>query len=51
MKQGEGQGDEEVQILEDIACLVFLDDQLEDLEKVRNEDKIGSVLKKDLGAK
>lgn len=40
--------DEEAQILEDAACLVFLDDQFEDFEKKPeiDEDKIIGILKK-----
>lgn len=38
--------DEESQILEDVACLVFLDDQFEDFEKEHDEEKIISILKK-----
>lgn len=46
MKKGEGEGNEEVQVLEDVACLVFLDDQFEAFEKEHNEDKIVSILRK-----
>jgi hypothetical protein len=39
--------DEESQILEDVACLVFLDDQFEEFEKGMNdEDKTVGILKK-----
>lgn len=40
--------DEETQILEDVACLVFLDDQFDDFEKKPeiDEDKIVGILKK-----
>lgn len=38
--------DEETQILEDVACLVFLDDQFEEFEKLHNEDKIVMILRK-----
>ena len=38
--------DEESQILEDVACLVFLDDQFEDFEKEHDEEKIVSILRK-----
>jgi hypothetical protein len=41
--------DEETQILEDVACLVFLDDQFEQFEKEHDEDKIVSILKKTWG--
>ena len=46
LKKGEGQGDYEVQVLEDVACLVFLDDQFEAFEKEHDEDKIVSILRK-----
>ena len=49
LKKGEGQGDEEVQVLEDVACLVFLDDQFEAFEKEHDEDKIVSILRKTWG--
>ena len=40
--------DEETQILEDVACLVFLDDQFDEFEKKAelDEDKIVGILKK-----
>lgn len=40
--------DEETQILEDVACLVFLDDQFDDFEKDPNhdEEKILRILRK-----
>ncbi|KAM7199241.1 cytochrome b2 [Naviculisporaceae sp. PSN 640] len=40
--------DEEAQILEDVACLVFLDDQFDDFEKKAelDEEKIIGILKK-----
>lgn len=41
--------DEETQILEDVACLVFLDDQFEQFEKEHNEDKIITILRKTWG--
>jgi len=34
LKKGDGMGDPEAQALEDVACLVFLDDQFDDFEKV-----------------
>src|SRR2546421_4905236 len=46
LKKGEGQGDAEVQVLEDVACLVFLDDQFEAFEREHDEDKIVSILRK-----
>ncbi|KAH8891367.1 hypothetical protein GQ53DRAFT_720734 [Thozetella sp. PMI_491] len=46
-KEGLGQ-DEETQVVEDVACLVFLDDQFDDFEKRPeiDEDKVVSILKK-----
>lgn len=40
--------DTEVQVLEDVACLVFLDDQLDDFEKRDDvdEDKMVNILRK-----
>ncbi|KAM7217820.1 glutamyl-tRNA synthetase [Rhypophila decipiens] len=40
--------DEEAQILEDVACLVFLDDQFDDFEKKSemDDEKIINILKK-----
>ena len=38
--------DEESHILEDVACLVFLDDQFEDFEKGHDEEKIVSIHRK-----
>lgn len=38
--------DEETQVLEDIACLVFLDDQFEEFEKQHDEEKIVTILRK-----
>ena len=38
--------DAETQILEDVACLVFLDDQFEDFEKQHDEQKIVKILQK-----
>lgn len=40
------QKDEETQTLEDVACLVFLDDQFEEFEKQHDEDKILKILQK-----
>lgn len=37
---------DESQILEDVACLVFLDDQFEKFEKEHDEDKIIGILQK-----
>jgi hypothetical protein len=41
--------DEETQILEDVACLVFLDDQFEAFEKEHDESKILGILRKTWG--
>lgn len=41
--------DEETQVLEDIACLVFLDDQFEEFEKQHDEEKIVTILRKTWG--
>ncbi|KAK4985072.1 hypothetical protein LTR50_006185 [Elasticomyces elasticus] len=45
-KEGLRQGEEEVQVLEDVACLVFLDDQFEEFEEKHDEEKIIRVLRK-----
>jgi hypothetical protein len=45
-KEGLKQGEEEVQVLEDVACLVFLDDQFEEFKDKHDEDKIVNILKK-----
>jgi hypothetical protein len=45
-KQGLREGDAETQVLEDCACLVFLDDQFEAFEKTLDEDKIIKILQK-----
>ena len=41
--------DEETQALEDVACLVFLDDQFEEFEKSHDEEKIIGILRKTWG--
>lgn len=43
--------DPDTQVLEDVACLVFLDDQFDDFEKKDDidEDKIVGILKKTWG--
>lgn len=41
--------DEETQVLEDIACLVFLDDQFEEFGKQHDEEKIVTILRKTWG--
>jgi hypothetical protein len=48
-KQGLAQGNPETQILEDVACLVFLDDQFEAFEKEHDEEKIIKILQKTWG--
>ncbi|KAG0648262.1 hypothetical protein D0Z07_5550 [Hyphodiscus hymeniophilus] len=40
---------EETQVLEDVACLVFLDDQYEAFEKEHDEEKIIGILRKTWG--
>lgn len=47
-KQGLATGDEETQALEDVACLVFLDDQLDEFESKSDldEDKVVRILQK-----
>ena len=49
LKKGEGMGDSEVQVLEDVACLVFLDDQFEAFEREHDEEKIVNILRKTWG--
>jgi Domain of unknown function (DUF4202) len=46
LQSATGDGNAEVQILEDVACLVFLDDQLAEFERAHDEEKIVSILKK-----
>lgn len=41
--------DEETQVLEDVACLVFLDDQFEQFEREHDEGKIIGILRKTWG--
>ncbi|KAL1621979.1 hypothetical protein SLS56_008923 [Neofusicoccum ribis] len=41
--------DAETQVLEDVACLVFLDDQFEEFEKSYDEAKIIAILQKTWG--
>ncbi|KAK5116474.1 hypothetical protein LTR62_008023 [Meristemomyces frigidus] len=45
-KEGLKQGEEEVQVLEDVACLVFLDDQFEQFKDKHDEEKILTILRK-----
>ena len=46
LKKAEEQDGEEVQVLEDVACLVFLDDQFDQFEKEHDEEKIVGILRK-----
>jgi ribosomal protein L22 len=39
----------ETQVLEDVACLVFLDDQFDEFEKEHDEEKIVTILRKTWG--
>nr|OQO19462.1 hypothetical protein B0A51_14404 [Rachicladosporium sp. CCFEE 5018] len=48
-KEGLKQGEEQVQVLEDVACLVFLDDQFEEFKEKHDEAKIVHILKKTWG--
>lgn len=45
-KEGLKQGEDEVQVLEDVACLVFLDDQFDQFKEKHDEDKMINILKK-----
>ncbi|KAG8624574.1 hypothetical protein KVT40_007641 [Elsinoe batatas] len=45
-KEGLKEGDEEAQTLEDVACLVFLDDQFEEFKDKHDETKIVDILRK-----
>lgn len=45
-KEGLKQGEDEVQVLEDVACLVFLDDQFDEFKEKHDEEKIVNILKK-----
>ena len=42
-------GNEETKVLEDVACLVFLDDQFDDFEKGMEEGKMLDILRKTWG--
>jgi hypothetical protein len=42
-------GNEETKVLEDVACLVFLDDQFEEFEKGMEEGKMVDILRKTWG--
>ncbi|OJD34695.1 glutamyl-trna synthetase [Diplodia corticola] len=47
---GKGGGaDPETQVLEDVACLVFLDDQFEEFERGYDEEKVVAILRKTWG--
>lgn len=48
-KDGLKQGEEEVQVLEDVACLVFLDDQFEAFKEQHDEEKLLGILRKTWG--
>ena len=41
--------DEECQVLEDVACLVFLDDSIDAFEKGQEEEKVVGILRKTWG--
>ena len=45
-KEGLGKDDAEAQTLEDVACLVFLDDQFNEFKEKHDEDKIVRILAK-----
>lgn len=47
-KEGLKQDDEETQVLEDVACLVFLDDRFEEFERGVEEEKMVEILRKTL---
>ena len=49
IKKENMKNDEETQVLEDVACLVFLDDQFETFEKEHDEAKIVTILQKTWG--
>jgi hypothetical protein len=46
LKKGEGEGDADAQVIEDVACLVFLDDQLDKFEREHDEEKMIGILQK-----
>jgi hypothetical protein len=48
-KEGLKQGEHEVQVLEDVACLVFLDDQFDEFREKHDEGKIVTILQKTWG--
>lgn len=45
-KEGLSQGEPEVQILEDVACLVFLDDQFDEFKDKHDEGKMVTILQR-----
>jgi hypothetical protein len=45
----QGEREEEVQVLEDVACLVFLDDQFDEFKSKHDEGKIVTILQKTWG--
>lgn len=45
----EGGSEAEVQILEDVACLVFLEDRLEEFARGYDEEKLVGILRKTWG--
>jgi hypothetical protein len=46
-KEGLREGDEDAQVLEDAACLVFLEEQFDDFEKgMGDEEKVVNILRK-----
>ncbi|KAH6613925.1 hypothetical protein C7974DRAFT_320806 [Boeremia exigua] len=49
MRKEDLKADEETQVLEDVACLVFLDDQFEAFEREHDEEKIIGILRKTWG--
>jgi hypothetical protein len=50
-KENLTKGDEETQVLEDVACLVFLDDQFDEFERKSeiDEEKMVGILRKTWG--
>lgn len=49
MRKEDMKSDEESQTLEDVACLVFLDDQFEKFQEEHDEEKIVGILRKTWG--
>ncbi|PVI00910.1 hypothetical protein DM02DRAFT_526093 [Periconia macrospinosa] len=48
-KEGLREGDKDTAALEDVACLVFLDDQFEKFQEEHDEEKILNILRKTWG--